>query len=164
MANDSNTYRWTTVIVLFLRTVEGFAYPAKMVKSDRADTTEAIYGSARVRRPGFVEHFLPSGNGRSKFARQSPVSHAELVALGTALRAGKLDKATKATLAKGWIVPADSLGRASALAKSDGPDNSTGQSLLLWAKQRVAPTGLCAGEDVSPMVVPVTMLTKSNRP
>jgi len=164
MANDSNTYRWTTVIVLFLRTVEGFAYPASMLKADRADTTEAIYGSARVRRPGFVAHFLPTGKGKSQFARQEAVTHAELVALGTAIKAGKLAKSHKATLAKGWVVPADSLGRASALAKSDGPDNSTGQSLLLWAKQRVAPTGLCAGDDVSPMVVPVTMLTKANRP
>jgi hypothetical protein len=90
----------------------------------------------RVQRPELVAHFLPTGKGRSGFARQDSVTRSELHHLADCRRAGVLTPEATATLAKAWIVPESELGRK---PKNGGERDwlSTGQSILIYCKDRI---------------------------
>lgn len=151
----ADKYPYSTVVVLVRRLVEDFIYPAKMGKAAAAEICEAIHAQVRVDRPGVTAAFLPTGNGRSKFARLDPVSRPDTHDLARVIERGTAAerKAWAARLGKcAVVVGTDDLGR----CKRD-PDKSTGQSVLLWAKSNLAPFGLCHGEDVTPLVIPAEM-------
>jgi hypothetical protein len=150
----SNTYPYLT-IVLLARRVSDFAYPAKWGATVRNEVAATVRAGVRVDRPGIVSAFMPTANGRSKFARLSPITRAETHDLARVIERGTKDewKAWANKLANSAIVVGtDDLGR----CKRD-PDKSTGQSILLWAKQNLAPVGLCDDRDVTPLVVPVKL-------
>jgi len=146
--------------VFIFRKDAGVKYPAKVSAKRLAPALAVLAATVRVARPGVVAHFLPDGKGRSKFARQAPVTRADLHHLADAQRAGVMTDRAKATLARGWEVPADELGRAPKNGERDY--NSTAQSLLIFLKDRLGAITLAeadvltvdpSGSDVSVIVV-----------
>ena len=155
----STNYAWDSVIIL-VRRMTDFAYPAKMGKKIADEIRDSIRVSSRIYRPNMVDFFLPTSSGRSAFARMPVVTRPEMHHL-----ADLLDRGTE----KQTLEFLNSLnGRAYALSiedlghrlKSD-PDKSTGQSVLLWAKKNLAEHGLCDGQDVTPLVIPANLARKS---
>lgn len=114
--------------------------PVKYSSRVAASTVEDIKGSlrvaTRVSRPGLTDHFLPTSNSKSSFAKGDTVTRAELHHLQACKRAKHMDAAAKATEAKGFIVAKKDLGREPKNGERDF--TSTAQSILLYCKDRIA--------------------------
>ena len=125
-------------IMVFRKETEA---PVKYSSRVATSTVEEIKGSlrvaTRVSRPGLTDHFLPTNVGKSNFAKSDTVTRAELHHLQACKRAKHMDAAAKATEAKGYVLTKKDLGRA---PKNGGERdwNSTGQSILLYCKDRIA--------------------------
>jgi hypothetical protein len=153
----STLYAWDSVIIL-VRRMTDFIYPAKMSAANASEIRDAIRLNSRVYREDLVEFFLPTGRGRSPFSRLETVSRPEMHRL-----ADVMDRGTEKQIAdylasfvgRSYVLSMNDLGR----CKSD-PDKSTGQSVLLWTKKNLAPHGLCDGEDVTPLVIPAKSAKK----
>ena len=147
-------------VIIFRKDNESAVYPPKAAKAVTGAIREALSLVVRVKRHAVVDHFLPTGAGRSAFARQATVTRADLHHLANCTREGVMDERGESILARGWVVPESDLGRA---PKNGGERdwNSTAMSILLYVKDRVGVTSLDGGvytvapdgSDVSVVIV-----------
>jgi hypothetical protein len=119
-------------IAIFRKDAE-VSYASKASAASLAPMLAMLAAVCRVKRPAVLAHFLPTAKGRSPFARMATVTRSELHHLADCRRNGVMTDEASATLAKAWIVPESDLGRAPKSGERDW--NSTGQSVLLWAKK-----------------------------
>lgn len=145
------------VAVLCRREVEDFDYPMRWNAEQRAEAVEAIGQAVRVQRPGLVAALLPTGSGRSTFARLPVLSAAALAKVEAAVKAD--DQAAMPDGFDGLVLPDDSLGRKLGQTLADG-DQAVAkrqvESVRLWVKQQLGQDGqgVVHGEDQSWVIVP----------
>ena len=132
-------------VAVFRKDTEGVKYAPKSSAKVLGIILDTLSAVTRFPRPEVIGHFMPTGKGRSAFARQKSVTRPELHHLADCRRAGVLTPEAKATLAKAWIVPAGELGRAPKGKERDW--NSTAQSILIFLKDRVGT--IAADNDVT---------------
>jgi hypothetical protein len=96
----------------------------------------ALAVATRVKRPELVAHFMPTTRSLSAFAKQEPVTRAELHHLAKCQSEGHMTAQADATLTKAYVVDTGDLGREPKFGERDW--KSTGQSILLYIKDRIA--------------------------
>jgi hypothetical protein len=129
-------------IAIFRKDAE-VKYTAKASAKATAPILTMLAATSRFDRPEMIQHFLPTGKGKSAFAKQATVTRAELHHLGHCTAKGIMTPEAEATLAKAWFVPAEEIGRKPKNGERDY--NSAGQSILIYAKRIGA---ICSDHDM----------------